>query len=115
MNLPAESEERNDVVVIAAPFEKLDMSTAAEFKRWFALIIAPNQRIVLDLETVNFVDSSGLGALLSALRDLTAAGSDLKLCQVQRRVRVMFELVRMDRVLSLHETREDAIAAFEQE
>jgi anti-sigma B factor antagonist len=113
MSVPTEKIHHGDVIVVTVPFEKLDMSTVSEFKRWFAPIASRSKRVVLDLETVLFVDSSGLGALLSALRELTAVEGDLKLCQVQRRVRVMFELVRMDRVLSLHETREDALAAFE--
>lgn len=101
-----------DVAVVAVPLEKLDMSTANEFKRVMAPIMKDNRHVVLDLNTVTFVDSSGLGAILSCLRELSSASGDLKLCQVQKRVRVMLELVRMHRILSIHDTAEDAVRAF---
>src|SRR5690349_11104801 len=112
MSEPINPERSGDITVVAVPFDKLDLSTAGEFKEWIAPLVSEERKIVLDLEAVHFVDSSGLGALLTLLRDLTAAGGDLKLCGVERRVRIMFELVRMHRVLSIHDTREDAIAAW---
>jgi anti-sigma B factor antagonist len=112
MNQPTKPERSGDVTVVVVPFDKLDLSTAGEFKEWIAPLVAEKRKIVLDLESVHFVDSSGLGALLTLLRDLTAAGGDMKLCCVERRVRIMFELVRMHRVLSIHDTREDAIASW---
>ncbi len=101
-----------DVVVVSAPLEKLDMSTANEFKRMMAPIIKENKRVVLDMNSVSFVDSSGLGAILSCLRELSSEGGDLKLCQVQKRVRVMFELVRMHRILNILNTPDEAVQAF---
>jgi len=101
-----------DVVVVAVALDKLDMSTANEFKRMMAPIVKDNKRVVLDMNSVTFVDSSGLGAILSCLRELSSEGGDMKLCQVQKRVRVMFELVRMHRILSILNTPDEAVQAF---
>ncbi len=105
-------EENNSVAVVGVQFEKLDMSTASEFKKRMAPVITSYQRIVLDMDAVTFVDSSGLGGILSCLRELSTSGGDLKLCRVQKRVRVMFELVRMHRILSIFPTCDEAVAAF---
>ncbi len=107
------STNNGDITLAAVPLEKLDMSATGEFKKWMAPLMTGSKRIVLDMDTVSFVDSSGLGAILSCLRDLNAAGGDLKLCRVQKRVRVMFELVRMHRILGIYNTPEEAMAAFQ--
>jgi anti-sigma B factor antagonist len=75
-------------------------------------VIQSGKQVVLDMEGVNFVDSSGLGAILSVLRELSAVGGDLRLCRIQKRVRVMFEMVRMHRILGIYDTPEAALASF---
>jgi anti-sigma B factor antagonist len=105
--------KQGNVTVLTVPWEKLDMSTTAEFKDAMNQAIADESSVVLEMGKVQFVDSSGLGTLLSLLRDLSGRGGDLKLSQVQKRVRAMFELVRMHRILSVYETTEEAVAAFE--
>ena len=103
----------DDIVVVSVPLEKLDMSTANEFKRMMSPVMEGCRRVVLDMNIISFVDSSGLGAILSCLRELSSEGGDLKLCRVQKRVRVMFELVRMHRILNILNTPEEAVQAFE--
>jgi len=67
---------------------------------------------VLDLSRLRFVDSSGLGALLSCLRQLTGRGGDLRLSGMSKPVRALFELVRMHRIFDIYPTKEEAIKAF---
>jgi anti-sigma B factor antagonist len=62
---------------------------------------------------VKFVDSSGLGALLSCLRQVNAEGGDLKICGLTKQVRVIFELVRMHRIFEMFNTREEAAKAYD--
>jgi len=101
-----------DVAVVMLPVEELDAGNAAEFKRDVASVIDKNARIIFDLGKVRFVDSSGLGAFLSCLRKANARGGDLKLCRMSKEVRTVFELVRLNRILDIQETKEAAIAAF---
>ncbi len=113
MSLNARQEKMGDVLIVSPALEKLDMSTAGEFKKLMAPVMEENKRVVLDMEAITFVDSSGLGAILSCLRELSSAGGDLKLCHVQKRVRIMFELVRMHRILAIWNTPEEAVEAFD--
>lgn len=103
----------DDVAVAAVPVDELDASNAGEFKRDIAPILQANSKVVLDLSRLSFVDSSGLGAMLSCLRQLGAKGGDLKLCGMSKQVRGLFELVRMHRIFEIYGTREEAVHAFE--
>lgn len=101
-----------DVAVAAIPFEELDASNVAEFKRDMATVLQTQTEVVLDLTRLQFVDSSGMGAILSCLRHLTAKGGDLKLCGMSRQVRTVFELVRMHRIFDIYATQQEAVRAF---
>lgn len=101
-----------DVVVVTLPGDKLDASNANDLKQAIVPMIETNGKVVFDLARLQFVDSSGLGAILSCLRLLNGAGGDLKLCGMQRPVRSLFELVRMHRVFDIAESREAAVQAF---
>jgi anti-sigma B factor antagonist len=66
--------------------------------------------LVLDLAQVEFIDSTGLGAILSVLKHMPK-GSELMVCRVNEAVTDMFMLTRMDRVFTICKTRDDAMTA----
>ena len=100
------------VTVVVIPVEELDAGNAGEFKRDIAPILATDTRLVIDFSRLRFIDSSGLGAVLSCLRQLSAKGGDLKLCGMSKQVRATFELVRMHRIFDIFVTCEEAVQAF---
>ncbi|RMG44469.1 MAG: anti-sigma factor antagonist [Acidobacteria bacterium] len=106
-------EHMGDVTVVVLPGESLDASNAAEFKQTIAPILEKHSKVVFDMSQLRFVDSSGLGAILSCLRQLNARGGDLKLCGMTKPVRALFELVRMHRIFDIYNTRDEAIGAFQ--
>lgn len=67
-------------------------------------------RIVLDLAAVVFMDSSGLGAVVRALKTARGAGGDLRVARPSPQARLVFELTNMDRVLDFFD---DPLTAFE--
>jgi len=103
----------NGVAVATILVEELDASNAGDFRRDIAPVLDAHNRLVLDLSRLRFVDSSGLGAFISCLRKLNAAGGDLKLCSLSPPVRAVFELVRMHRVFDIFDTPEQAVHAFD--
>ena len=111
MEIPVQNFD--DVAVAAVPVDELDASNAGEFKRDIAPVLQASGKLVLDLGRLRFVDSSGLGAMLSCLRQLSAKNGDLKLCGMSKQVRALFELVRMHRIFDIYATRDDAVRAFE--
>ena len=104
---------RDGIAVATVPVDELDASNAGEFKRDVAPVLQANTKVVLDLSRLRFVDSSGLGAMLSCLRQLSAKSGDLKLCGMSKQVRALFELVRMHRIFDIYGTKEEAVKAFQ--
>lgn len=69
-------------------------------------------RIVMDLEGLEFLDSSGLGALVSCLRRIKEKKGEIKLAGLRPEVRSIFEITRVSRLFQICETVEEAVKAF---
>ncbi len=110
--MEATFETVENTTIFQIPVESLDAGNAKEFKRDVLPALNGKARVIFDMSGLKFVDSSGLGAILSCLRQLNAGGGDLKLTGMQKPVRALFELVRMHRVFDIYNTREEALAAF---
>ena len=106
--------ELNGVTIVQVPVTTVDISNVDEFRTAMSAVLQDAQNIVIDLDQVEFVDSSALGAFLSFLRRLNAAGGDLKLARMRKSVRTLFELVRMHRVFEIVDTPEAAVELFNQ-
>ena len=106
-------EKIGDVTIVAVNLDELDASNADDFRRQMAPVLKDCRKLVLDLDRVQFVDSRGCGMILSCLKHLSTEGGDLKLCRANQPVRMIFELIRMDRICEIVDTREEAVQAFE--
>jgi anti-anti-sigma factor len=96
-------------VVVVAPTGKLNMMVAPELRQQLhSLVESGNTRLVVDLGDVAFVDSSGLGALISGLKVARQAGGDLRIAAPAEQVRSVLELTNLDRVLNAYDSAEDA-------
>jgi anti-sigma B factor antagonist len=102
-----------DVTVVRATGEYLDAGTSKAFKASFAALASPGGRTVLELDRLQFVDSSGCGAILSCVRQARATGGDLKVSGVSKPVRALFELIRLHRVVDIYNTRDEALDSVE--
>src|SRR5215510_3362232 len=100
-----------DVLVVKPMQQRLDAQEAENFKEHMGKRIQDGHaKIVLDLSRVEFIDSSGLGAIVSSLKMLGGQGS-LSLCGIRGTIMAMFKLTRMDRVFPMFVTEEEAIAS----
>jgi anti-sigma B factor antagonist len=100
------------VTVVALQGETLDASNAKALKADLAGVLAPGAKLVFDLAAVKFIDSSGLGVLLSCLRQVHSSAGDLKLCAMAKPVRALFELVRMHRIFEIYASRAEAVESY---
>ena len=71
-------------------------------------IAAGNSRISIDLTHVDFIDSSGLGALINALKVTRQAGGDLRIAAPTEQVKLILGLTNLDRVLKIYPDAETA-------
>ncbi len=106
--------KKNNIIVIAFEGENLDAKETPDFKRHVAELIEKEgtHRVVLDLSNLNFIDSTGLGSFLSLLKLLNGESGDLKLANMSKQIKTIFELVCMHKIFEIYHTVDDAIAAF---
>ena len=105
--------QANNVLVIEFQGDNLDASNVRDFKTSMAPLQQAHHRIVMDMSQMKFVDSSGLGALISCLRETNARKGDFRLCALTPSVNALFELMRMHRVFSIHPSQDLAVASFD--
>jgi len=98
------------VPVVVPRVKRLDASVAPAFKAQVVeLVAAGERRLVVDLGGVDFLDSSGLGALVSILKALGAQGA-MAVCGARGGVLSLFKLTRMDKVFAIDADRQAALA-----
>lgn len=90
---------------------KLNMVSAPHLRQEVhSAVTAGNTKVVIDLTAVDFIDSSGLGALINGLKSTRQAGGDLRIAGPTEQVRLVLELTNMDRVLNAYENAETAFS-----
>lgn len=106
-------EEHDAAVLISVKEERLDAHNSGELKsQMLALFEEGKTNLIVDLEEVRFVDSSGLGSLVSGFKNASARNGNLKLCGLQPQVKSMFELTRLHRVFEIYQDSKDAMESF---
>jgi anti-sigma B factor antagonist len=68
--------------------------------------------IVINMQAVNFIDSTALSALVQAFKKARELNGNLRLCCLQQPVRMIFELTRLDKVFEIFPTEREAVQAF---
>lgn len=100
-------------IEVIRPARRLNMVSAPRLSAAVAELIASGRaRIVIDLSETEFIDSSGLGALVSCLKKARQAGGDLRIAGPSEQARTVFRLTNLDRLLKTVPTAEAAAAAF---
>ena len=95
--------------VVSFPMENLDAGNVKAFREAVQSITSAREIVLLDMGALNFIDSSGLGALLSCLRTMNGKGGQLRLFSMNKPVKALFELVRMHRIFTIYNSRVEAI------
>jgi|SRR5580698_1797340 anti-sigma B factor antagonist len=94
-----------DVVVLRG---ELDVVEAASVARSLAVVAASGRHVIVDLEGLEFIDSSGLAALVLARQQVRRAGSDLLLAAPQQQMLRMLAITRLIDVFAVHACVDDA-------
>jgi len=110
MELGLEVTERGSWAVLAVAGE-VDVATVPRLREQLHSLVAQGQHhIVLDLEAVDFLDSTGLGVLVGALKRVRTNGGELALVCTQSRIRKVFEVTGLTKVFSLYDSVDEAVA-----
>jgi anti-sigma B factor antagonist len=107
---------RTEVVDIAgwtvvSVFGEVDVATAPELKeRLTGLVNEGRVKLVLDLSGVDFLDSTGLGMIVSALKRARTHGGDLSIVCTESRITRLFEITGLDKALTVLPSVDAAVA-----
>ncbi len=72
-----------------------------------------SNRLVIDCTELEYLDSSGLGALISGLKSAISHGGDVRLSAVPGKVKMMLEITRADKIFKVHQTADDAVKSYQ--
>lgn len=104
--------ESGEIVVFDINGE-IDLYNAPEIKDKIKEEMNKNKvNIVINLDKVSYIDSSGIGVLISSLSNLKKVGGALKLINVYASVRKVFELTKLTSFFDIYDGEADALAAF---
>ncbi|HEX8002833.1 MAG TPA: STAS domain-containing protein [Mycobacteriales bacterium] len=89
----------------------VDIATAPTLRERLADAVGTYTGVVVDLDGVPFLDSTGLGVLVAAHNRAKSAGASLVIARPQRIVRNALRLVQVDTVIDVYDSVDDAVAA----
>ena len=97
----------SDGVMICEVMGEINISTSPELKKKFETI--KNNKVVIDMLKVDYIDSSGLATLVELLKKLKQKGGRLSLSQVSEKVKSLFEITKLDRLFGIYPSNDVAI------
>jgi anti-sigma B factor antagonist len=104
----------NGFQLIVIEEERVDAHNSGDLKQNFLDMFEQGEvNIIVDLHQVHFIDSSGLGALLSGYKNAEAKSGKLVLAGLQEQVASMFELTRLNRVFEIYSDPDEASGSVE--
>ncbi|MDH5717244.1 MAG: STAS domain-containing protein [Spirochaetia bacterium] len=110
--MKVEQREKNGVIILDIQGE-IDLYNAPEIKEVMQRCIDAKQfKIVVNLEKVSYIDSSGIGALISGFSTLKKYEGGLKLVNVYASVKKVFELTKLTSFFEIYESEDEAITNF---
>lgn len=107
-------QEVSDTIILQ-PQKRLDAEGGIALQQQIASLLPEHYKIwVIDLSCVDFINSSGLVALVSGLSTARSHGRRLVLCHLQAPVQLIFEITQLDQVFEIVDTYDEALLLAEQ-
>ena len=107
--MEVKSFEKEGVTVFQVDGE-INISTSPELRKMFEK--QPAKKVVIHLEKVTYVDSSGLATLVEILKNMRQYGGRLKLSNLSPKIKSLFEITKLDKLFDIKPDEEEAIASF---
>ena len=112
MDFSVRTEQLSDDAYVIALEGEVDLYTAPEFKQELLDVIAKGAKhVVIDLSETTFIDSTTLGVLVGGVKRLRTNDGQLSLICSDRNITKIFEITGLDRVFTIHSSRNEALAS----
>lgn len=105
-------EKINDVNVLYLQGSLTVATTQDFFSGIVSLVEEGETKFLLQLSSVDFIDSTGLGTIVRVSKRVREAKGKLSLADAQPKILALFELTRLDKILLIHKTEEEALREF---
>ena len=105
--MEVKSSEKEGVVVFQVNGE-INISTSPELKRLYEK--QPAKKLVVDLEKVSYIDSSGLATLVEILKKTRSQGGSLGLSGLSAKVKSLFEITKLDKLFLIANSQDEAVS-----
>ncbi len=98
---------QQDGVTVFQVNGEINIGTSPDLKKQFEK--QPAKKIVVDLEKVSYIDSSGLATLVEMLKKTKSQGGSLGLAGMSDKVKSLFEITKLDKLFLIFQNQQDAI------
>src|SRR5947209_1917201 len=114
MNFDIKTEQLSDDRFVIALAGEVDLYTAPEFKQQLLEVISQGgKNVIVDFSDTTFIDSTTLGVLVGGVKRLRTNDGQLSLVCSDRNITKIFEITGLDRVFTIHQTREEALSSLD--
>lgn len=115
MNFETKEVADSEIVVINLP-SRVAGETSEELKKFIKeLVERKNYKLVMNLSQTNFMDSSGLGALVSKIAVTRSNRGDVRLANPREYISNLLELTHLDQIIKIYPSVKEAVNSFEAE
>ena len=112
MNFDINTEQLSTEQYVISLTGEVDLYTAPEFKQQLLDVIAQGGKdVIVDFTNTTFIDSTTLGVLVGGVKRLRTNDGQLSLVCSDRNITKIFEITGLDRVFTIHATRDEAVGA----
>ncbi len=91
---------------------KLNVLNAEEIKNALTLMLRDYNKLILNLNGVIFIDSTGFGALITIFKRARENDKDFKICNISPEAMELLKITKLDNVFEIYDSLEDCIASF---
>ena len=111
-----EVDQRSSSQTVLTPIGRIDAETSQAFRQAIQELADRKAfRVVIDLSAVEFMDSSGLSAMVSGMKALRNAGGNLAICNANPQIKTALSLTMLDKVFTICESVDEAFETLQAE
>ncbi|MFH0839926.1 MAG: STAS domain-containing protein [Candidatus Omnitrophota bacterium] len=105
-------EDKNGIMICATEGD-IDINTSPQVKKLFDKVMKDKfAKVLIDLQKVEYIDSSGLATLVEILKNIKNYGGRLKLSNLSNKVRSLFEITKLEKLFDISDSQDEALKSF---
>lgn len=111
--MPISQRQRNDVTILDIK-GKITIGASEEALRdtVHQVLASGSQKVLLNLQGVSTIDSSGVGELVSSYTSATNRGAKIKLCSLPAKINDILTITQLITVFDVYDTEDEAVASY---